>query len=138
MILKQGDNRRCCGYVPRDAETRVTSGGKGVCSFSIKAGDREVNGGKEAIWQRCTVWEGSPFYNIASSIRKGDTVAVDGIVHHGSYSKNEGGEQIVVSTEDLWCDWLEVKRPGEAKAPGRASGTTDGFTEVEEDELPFD
>jgi len=139
MVMKQGDNLRVIGYVPRDAETKTTARDKKLVSFTVKASETEVDGKKDTQWQRCTVWGGSPFYAVASTIRKGDTVRAEGIIKNGSYTKLEGGEEVTIQTSDIWCDWVDVQH-GRQDAPKAASApqthNTEDFYPSDED-LPF-
>jgi single-strand DNA-binding protein len=64
------------GNVGRDAEFRTTQNGQSVCSYSVA-----VNGGKDkTVWVKVTSW-GKRAEIDAQYIKKGMTVAVDGILN---------------------------------------------------------
>jgi single-strand DNA-binding protein len=64
------------GHLGRDPETRFTSNGKKVTSFSLAVNQRK---GKEEIttWFNISAWEGS-FDNFLSCLKKGSAVIVTG------------------------------------------------------------
>lgn len=130
---------RAVGYVPRDAEIKTTGTGKQLCSFSMKIYEKEENGERSAQWQDCTAWANSAAYGLATQIRKGDIVAVDGQLRKRTYEKMEGGETVTKEASDLTVEMLTIQQQYATTAAKPMPPTQDNFVAVddEDDELPF-
>lgn len=137
MVLSRGVNMHVVGRAARDAEIRTTNRGKSLCSFTVAA-DKEDGESRETLWQRCTVWESSPDFDLSSGIMKGDTVEACGMLKYGSYEKREGGETTTVKTTDLWCEIVHVRRKDRDSVRTRQEQpeSAKDFLEIDDD-LPF-
>lgn len=77
------------GSVGRDAETRHTSGGNSVTSFSV-ANSQYRGGENVTVWYTVQLW-GKRGESLAQYITKGTKVAVTGRHTVREYEKREGG-----------------------------------------------
>ena len=132
------------GNLTRDPETRTTSSGINVCSFTVAVNRRRgnANGQSEADFFRVSAWR-QLGENCQNYLAKGRKVCVVGPVSVSSYQANDGSTRfsLDVTAEDV--EFLSSRndaapagagytQPAAGNAPAAA-----GFEEVEEDELPF-
>lgn len=103
------------GHIGKDAETRLTSTGRKVTSFSVATNVR--NGDKdETIWWRVSAW-GDRWEKLAPYLVKGKGVMVGGPIRKPEiYTDHSGNPQ--VSNLEVWADYVNF-------APG---GKSDGNT----------
>lgn len=104
------------GNLGRDAEVRMTTGGKAVCNFTIAARGRDKNA--EATWVRCALW-GARGEKVSSYLKKGGRVAVSGTLTTSEY---EGKSRLELDVSEL--ELLgDGKRSDEQEAPPQRRGT---------------
>ncbi|NLB90571.1 MAG: single-stranded DNA-binding protein [Clostridiales bacterium] len=121
------------GNLTRDPDLRTTSTGISVCSFTIAVNKRKSgqDSQPEADFFRITAWRqlGELCQRYLS---KGRKVAVVGSVSVSTY---EGKDGTTKASLEVTADEVEFLSPRqEQEAQGQANS---GFTEIEEDELPF-
>lgn len=127
-----------CGNLGKDAELKMTQGGKAVCNFSV-ATEARVGGEKVTTWVRCAMW-GVRAEKVAKFLTKGTKVAAMGTICTREYQ----------GKTYLECDVSEValmgggRNPHEPPAdppPRGGSGTTRerGYDSrgPSDDEIPF-
>ena len=140
------------GNLTRDPEYRTTPSGAAVCNFSIAVQRRFANqqGVREADFINCVAWRQNADF-VARYLTKGSKVAVEGSIQTRSYDAQDGTKryvtEIVVDSVESVGSRGEAPRPRDeaplppvppAGNPGAGSGSAPGgFTEVEDDELPF-
>src|SRR3989304_2865476 len=73
---------RLLGYAARDADIRVTPGGKSLALWSMAVPLSEV-----VQWHRCQAW--NKMAEIAARIHKGDLVEVEGTIYYQEYKGKE-------------------------------------------------
>ena len=121
------------GNLTRDPETRTTTSGSTVCSFTVAVNRRKkVQGQPEADFFRVSAWN-QLGENCQKYLAKGRKVSVVGSVTAHAYSTQDGkpGASLEVIANDV--EFLSSK--GEAESN---SGTDEsGFTPVETDDLPW-
>ena len=125
------------GNLTRDPEMRTTGNGMDVCNFTV-ASTRKVNGEDKTDYVRVAVF-GKRAAPCVTYLAKGRKVYVCGIPSASSYT-NRSGE--TVAQLDVIANEIEfLSSKGEAPAAPAPSATTsapqNGYTEVEDDELPF-
>ena len=135
------------GNLTRDPELRTTSSGVQVCSFTVAVNRRRSSadaGQPEADFFRVTAWR--QLGEICSKyLAKGRKVAVTGAVSVSTYTGNDGQFR---ASLDVVADDVEFLTPrGEAgdmpasapraMAPAPAAPQSNGFVQVDDDELPF-
>ena len=119
------------GNLVRDPETRTTSTGISLCSFTVAVNRRKQEGkDQEADFFRVTAWR--QLGELCQKyLAKGRKVAVVGSVSVSTY---EGRDGVARASLEVTADEVEFLSPRQ-----EAAGSMDGFTEVEDDfsDLPF-
>lgn len=109
MQIKAGDQIIVSGFVARDADFRLVGQKETpLCKFSVKAGERDLDGQREAIWRNCTCWFDLAY--TAKKIRKGDLVLAAGRYKTRTYTGMDGDEK---TASEIECDFIQVARPPE-------------------------
>lgn len=132
------------GNLTRDPELRTTSTGINVCSFSIAVNRRKSGQGQdqpEADFFRITAWRqlGELCQRYLS---KGRKVCVVGSVAVSTYEGRDGLTRASLEVTADEVEFLSARgeageyTPSEPTDMGSAP-TGGGFTEIDEDELPF-
>ena len=141
------------GNLTRDPELRTTANGYTVCSFGLAVNRRrKVEGQPDVDFFNVTTWRGLA-ENCAKYLAKGRKVCVAGTIQIRTYDAQDGTKRTIV---DIEADDVEFLPSGGASAgsdgggyssysqpndiPAAPSGgamTETGFTQVDEDELPF-
>lgn len=133
------------GNLTRDPEMRTTSTGLNVCSFTIAVNRRRSSQGAanqpEADFFRITAWR--QLGELCQKyLAKGRKVCVTGSVSVSTYEGKDGTTRasLEVTADDI--EFLSSRQEdGEGRAPSGAHGAEQnnagGFTQVDEDELPF-
>lgn len=140
------------GNLTRDPELRTTASGVSVCNFSIAVNRRFKNaqtGQQETDYFNVIAWR--QLGELCSRyLAKGRKVAVVGSIQTRSYEANDGSKRTAVDIVADEVEFLSAKGSAEqegtkaaqtANAPvspgGEAASYTSGFTQVDDDELPF-
>ena len=134
------------GNLTRDPELRSTRDGISVCSFTVAVNRRVRNaeaGQPEADFFRVTAWR-QLGENCAKYLAKGRKVSVTGSVSASAYTAQDGTAR---ASLEVTADDVEFLTPrGEvgdmpaaprAQAPAPAAPQSNGFVQVDDDELPF-
>ena len=138
------------GNLTRDPEMRSTQSGVSVCNFSIAVNRRFRNaqtGQQETDFINITAWRQLGEL-CARYLSKGRKVAVEGVIQVRSYDAQDGSKRYVTEIVADDVEFLSSvqdnnqARQNEAVPPppepmGFAPQANGGFTEVEDDELPF-
>lgn len=123
------------GRLTRDPQRGSTAN---VVNFDI-ACDRRLSNGERAVdYVHCAAWE--KLGEIAEKyLKKGMMVFVDGRVSARAYEGRDGSKRASLDLSVNNLQMLSSKKEMEAIAAANASAETDsdGFTEVDDDELPF-
>lgn len=101
------------GHLGKDPETRFTSSGQKVTSFTVATRQRK---GKEdvTVWVRVTVW-GDRFDKLLPYLKKGSAVVVSGKMNPpSSYTDKEGRTQISL---EMTAEMIEFSPFGRADQP---------------------
>ncbi len=131
---------------------RTTASGVSCATFTVACNRRFVNqqGVREADFINCVAWRSTADF-IGRYMTKGTKVAIDGTIQTRSYDAQDGTKryvtEVVVDNIEFAGSRGEAPRPHDeaplppvppAGNPGAGSGSAPGgFTEVEDDELPF-
>lgn len=134
------------GNLTRDPELRSTRDGISVCSFTVAVNRRQRNaeaGQSEADFFRVTAWRQLGEI-CAKYLAKGRKVSVTGTVSASAYTAQDGSAR---ASLEVTADDVEFLTPrGEvgdmpaaprAQAPAPAAPQSNGFVQVDDDELPF-
>lgn len=119
------------GTLTADPEMRFTTGGAGVCSFTLVANDRRLDR-ESGAWKdmgatflRCTVWRRQA-ENVADA-RKGDRLLIVGELKQSEWEDKNTGEKrygfdVQVREAALSLLW----HPAKSARPERTGGTGGG------------
>lgn len=131
------------GRLGADPELKQTQSGVSVCQFRL-AVDRKfknADGKRETDWINIVAWRNTAEF-CARYLQKGAKIGVEGMIQTRSYDAQDGSKRYVTEVVADSVEFCESRRdsapaPGDADAPAAGRTTADGFTEVEDDELPF-
>ena len=135
------------GNLTRDPELRTLPSGVSVCTFTIAINRKFVNqqGVREADFLNIVAWR-QLGETCARYLSKGRKVGVTGSIQTRSYDAQDGSKRYVT---EIIADSVEAVGGRDEAAAGRPrdNGPTPppempgvpsgGFTEVDDDELPF-
>ena len=124
------------GNLASDVESRTTSSGIANSTFKLAVQRRFSNaqGVREADFLPVVCWRQTA--ELASKyLSKGRKVAVEGSIQTRSYDAKDGSKRYVT---EIIADNVEfLTSRGEANSDATTDAGSNGFTEVEDDELPF-
>lgn len=121
------------GNLVRDPEVREVNGGRNVCSFDV-AVNRRVSGRDEARYYNVTAWEKLGEV-CAQYLAKGRKVLVSGRPDAQAWTDKKTGEARAAIR--ITANSVEFLSGANSPADGPAPAKAEGFTEVDDDELPF-
>lgn len=124
------------GRLTADPELKRTGTGTAVCKFTLAVTRRyaDAQGNRQADFLPVIAWK-QMGESCHKYLAKGKKCAVTGEIQTRSYEAQDGTKRYVTEIIAQEVEFLTPKSAG-AAAPG-ATGTPDGFEEVEDDELPF-
>lgn len=126
------------GNLVRDPETRATSSGSTVCTFTIAVDRRGRNkeGDKQTDFFRINAWR-SVGENCARFLHKGQKVGVFGELQASTYEAKDGTVKISldVSADDV--EFLSPKSEGRKDEAPTQPTAQNGFTDISSDDIPF-
>lgn len=140
------------GNLTRDPELRTTGSGVSVCNFSIAVNRRFKNaqtGQQETDFLNVIAWR--QLGELCSRyLAKGRKVAVVGSIQTRSYEAKDGSKRTAFDIVAEEVEFLSAKGSAEqdgahteppahppVSSGGEAASYTSGFTQVDDDELPF-
>lgn len=125
------------GRLTKDVELQTVGSGISKATFSIASnGIPKSDGTAKTNFPRIVAWRKTAEF-VAKYMHKGDRLCVDGHIETGSYEKN--GQ--TVYTTDIVADHIQSltqRNAQEQPAQTAATAGPDDFTEVNDDQLPFD
>lgn len=132
------------GRLGGDPELKQTQSGVAVCQFrlAVERKFKGADGKRETDWINIVAWRNTAEF-CARYLKKGAKIGVEGMIQTRSYDAQDGSKRYVTEVVADGVEFCESRRdgaptPSDADAPQQAGRTTaDGFTEVEDDELPF-
>lgn len=130
------------GRLANDPEFRTTQSGLSTCSFRLAVQRRFTNaqGVKEADFINIVAWRQLAEL-CAKYLTKGRKVAVEGSLQTRSYDAQDGSKRYVTEVNADVVEFLggnkESGQNGAQAAQEASAASADGFTEVDDDELPF-
>lgn len=129
------------GNVTRTPETAATQTGKRVCNFTVAVNRRGEQ--KDVDYFRVTAWE-QLGDNCARYLDKGRKVAVRGMVSARAYIANDGSPRASLEITAQEVEFLSSRQDAapvedaqERQAIQQETAPTQGFTAVEDGDLPF-
>jgi single-strand DNA-binding protein len=135
------------GNLTRDPETTTTSSGITKCNFTVAVQRRFANaqGVREADFIPVVCWRQTAEL-CSRYLSKGRKVAVEGSIQTRTYDAQDGTKRYVTEIVADSVEFLGSREDGgrqggfdapAAPAPRASAPAAGGFTEVDDDELPF-
>lgn len=140
------------GNLTRDPELRTTGSGTSVCTFSIAVNRRFSNQAGERVTDffNIVAWRALG-ENCAKYLAKGRKVAVCGELQSRNYDDKDGNKRYVTEIIADDVEFLTPRNqdgsssysgnlpdePGGFAGGGNALAPNEGFTDVDDDDLPF-
>ena len=122
------------GRIASDVESKVTQSGVSTCSFRLAVNRRFKNaaGEREADFFTIVCWRQTADF-VARYFGKGDAIAIEGQLQSRTYDAPDGSKRYFT---DIIADNVEFAGSN-AKQNRPQEPAQGGFTEVDDDELPF-
>jgi len=132
------------GRLTDDPELRSTQSGIAVAQFRLAVQRRFANqqGVREADFIPVVVWK-QQAENCAKFLKKGSRAGVTGVLQTRSYTAQDGTKRYVTEVVADFVEFLSSKQEGgaqaslEAMAPPAQARDAGGFSELDDEELPF-
>lgn len=129
------------GRLGADVDLRQTQQGVSVCTFALAVNRPRTKDTTD--WINCVAWRQSAEF-LNRFTKKGDMIAVAGILTSRKYEDKQGAKRVVY---EVVCDRVESlqRREGDqvgsyspyaAKVAQQNTSATEGFAEIDEDEEP--
>lgn len=133
------------GRLTRDPETRTTTGGTSVCSFSIAVDRSYVKQGEErqADFFNCVAWSKTGEF-VSKYFTKGNKILLEGELQNNNYEDNNGTKHYSVNVNVGKVYFVESKNAGTGGGnntnTSKQHENTEGFYPLDdpnEEPLPF-
>lgn len=128
------------GNLAADPEIRSTQSGMKVATYRLAVNRRKKQDGtQEADFFTCVAWDKAADF-VQRYLTKGRKIAIEGRLQSRSYDAQDGSKRHVVEIMVESHDFCDIN-PSGAQAPQTApapnGGIGGGFTEIQDDDLPF-
>ncbi len=131
------------GRMVKDVDLRYTGSGKAVGNVTL-ACERpfKTNGEKETDFPNCTIW-GKAAENLATYMKKGSMIGIDGRLQTRSFDNSEGKRQFVTEVVADSVQFLESKGDNQqnnqqSNGQQNQQPQTEGDPiDISDDDLPF-
>ena len=129
------------GNLARDPELRTTQSGISTCSFTIAVNrPRSKDGTQATDFIPIVTWRNTA-ESCAKYLFKGKKVAVDGRMQVRTYEAKDGTKRYVTEVIAETVEFLSPAASGQTgtggQPPASAGEDNGGFTQVDDDDLPF-
>lgn len=119
------------GRITKDLEVKATPTGKSVLNFTVAIPRFRKDDG--ADFANCVAWNKTA-ENMGRFLKKGDRISVTGKLQSRTY---EDKDKKKIYVTEILAEEVEFLEPKRAEDPAEAIPSTDGFTDVNPDDLPF-
>ena len=124
------------GRLGRDPETRYTSGGKAVTTFSLATDEgRDSDGKKRTEWHKVVVW-GKQAEIGQQYLKKGSLIFIEGRIQSREWQDKEGQKRSafeIVAENFRMLDGKPEGKPG----PEAKLNTAGDRPEITDEDIPF-
>lgn len=131
------------GRLASDVELRQTQSGMQVAQYRLAVNRRTkgADGQQQADFFPCIAWDKNAAF-ASQYLTKGMKIGIVGMLQTRSYDAQDGSKRYVTEIIVNEHEFCESKGTGgyqeqSAPAPEPPSGYNGGFTQVDDDELPF-
>lgn len=126
------------GHLAADPESRTTQSGVAQCTLRLAVTRRfadKQTGQREADFFNVICWRNTAEF-AAKYLAKGRRIAVEGSLQTRSYDAQDGSKRYVTEVIADSVEFCDSKPEGSQSTP-KPQPAQGGFTEVDDDELPF-
>lgn len=126
------------GRIAKDLELKSTQNGTAVLSFTVAVNRRFKNaeGKYDADFFNCVAWRQAAEF-ISKYFIKGNMIALEGSLQNRNYQAQDGSKHTVTEIMVENAEFCGSKDAKPEEKPKAETKTADGFTEVDDLELPF-
>lgn len=129
------------GHLAADPESRTTQSGVAQCTLRLAVTRRftdKQTGQREADFFNIVCWRNTAEF-AARYLSRGRRIAVEGSLQTRSYDAQDGSKRYVTEVIADTVEFCDSRPDGAQSAPKDAerTGYNGGFTEVDDEELPF-
>ena len=127
------------GNLAADPETRTTQSGVTQCTLRLAVQRRFANqqtGKRESDFFNVICWRNTAEF-AAKYLTKGRKIAVEGSLQTRSYDAQDGSKRYVTEIIADNVEFCDSRQEGAQSGTQAATAQEGGFTEVDDDELPF-
>lgn len=123
------------GRLVRDPELKQTNSGVPVCSFTVAWSERRGET-ETKLFLPVTAWRGTAEL-LAKHFAKGREIIVEGRLQQREWTDNEGSRRQVIEMQAERVHFCGPKPRRDQQENAEPQGVPQGFTQVDDDELPF-
>lgn len=130
------------GRLTRDPEIKISQSGTAIARYTLAVDRRfKQDGGQDADFLPCVAF-GRMAEFAEKYFHKGLKIAVTGRLETGSYTKENGDTVYTTTVIVEEQEFVESKSAGQGSVTSASEAkpnatTTDGFMDLDDDELPF-
>ena len=130
------------GRLTRDPEIKISQSGTAIARYTLAVDRRfKQDGGQDADFLPCVAF-GRMAEFTEKYFHKGLKIAVTGRLETGSYTKENGDTVYTTTVIVEEQEFVESKSSGQGSVTSTSEAkpnatTTDGFMDLDDDELPF-
>lgn len=131
------NNVSLVGNLTRDPELRMTQSGISTCTFTVAVNrPKSKDGVQQADYIPIVTWRAIA-ETCAKYLAKGRKVAITGSIQTRSYDAKDGSRRYVTEVIANSVDFLSPRSLQNESSMPTGVPDENGFTEVDDDELPF-
>lgn len=125
------------GRLTKDVDFRLTSTGVAVANFTIAINRPFLqNGERQTDYINCVTWR-KQAENLSTYVKKGDLVAVEGMIQTRNYEGKDGKRVYVTEVMAESIQFLETKGKSQNKKPQQQSNDNPFQEQPIQEDLPF-
>lgn len=125
------------GRLTKDVDFRMTNTGVAVANFTIAINRPFLqNGERQTDYINCVTWR-KQAENLSTYVKKGDQVAVEGMIQTRSYEGKDGKRVYVTEVMAESIQFLETKGKSQNKKPQQQSNNNPFQEQPIQEDLPF-
>lgn len=125
------------GRLTKDVDFRMTNTGVAVANFTIAVNRPFLqNGERQTDYINCVTWR-KQAENLSTYVKKGDQVAVEGMIQTRNYEGKDGKRVYVTEVMAESIQFLETKGKSQSKKPQQHSNDNPFQEQPIQEDLPF-
>lgn len=126
------------GRIASDPEMKTTAGGVSRCTFRLAVARRFKNadGKHESDFFNASCWRNTAEF-VCRYFSKGDAIAVEGSLQTRTYDAQDGTKRYVTEINAEHVEFVGNREARQNQEQPDEQPAQDGFTEVEDEQLPF-